>query len=108
MFTPILLSLAMATTSHPGEIIVVDERPTIRLDIGTYDLSKSDDLKRVESKIHWAADRVCVRGYGFFAERVACVKGAIGDADRQLSKMLAQHPTATSLTATIVVGAPAK
>jgi len=108
MFTPILLSVAMAESGHSGEMIVVDDRPTIRLDVGKYDLRKADDLKRVESRVHWAADRVCVRGFGLFAERVACVKGAILDADAQLNAMLARIPSTTPLTTTIAVTTQAK
>jgi UrcA family protein len=103
MFSILLLGLAAAAGSEP--IIVVDERPTISIDTAHYDLRQRADMRRLESIIHDAANRVCVRGYGaaIYLERVACVKSAIASGDQQLRRF-ANNPSAGPLiTATISI-----
>ena len=110
MLTPILVSLAITASAHSNDIIVVNDQPTVLLDVRQFDLRDAAALKRVKSKIRWAADRVCVRGYGigFYPETVACVKAAIKQGDAQLGAMVAQNPSTAALTATIAVTAPTK
>lgn len=100
MFTISILGLALAGAEP---IIVVDEppAPTIRIDLTRYDLRQANELYRVEMRIHEAAKDVCVRGYGveLYLERVACVKSAIADGDRQLRGIVTNTKTAAALSA---------
>ena len=64
MFSPILLSLAMAGTSAPVEqIIIIDDRPSIRIPLRDYDLGRSDDLRKLRFEIGRASRKVCDHGY---------------------------------------------
>ena len=103
MFTTLILGLALAG-SEP--IVVVDEAPapTISIDLTHYDLRQANDLHRVEMRIHDAAKNVCVRGYGvaIYLERVACVKSAIADGDRQLMDIVTKTQSATALSAAAI------
>jgi UrcA family protein len=106
MLITMLLSLAAATgATDSNPIIVVDDRPSIRIGLDGYDLRREQDLRRLDRKIRWAAGRVCVRGYGvaLYLERVTCVKGAIDGANQQLSQIIATSRPAVPLAATIGV-----
>jgi len=106
MFTPLLLSLVMI--SGPSEpVIVVDERPTIQIILADYDLGRPEDVRRLERKIRWAADRVCIGGSGLamYLESRPCLEGAVADANSQLTIMLAQHRSGTLVAGSIAVTA---
>jgi UrcA family protein len=106
MLNLLLLTIAAATGAVAGDqIIVVDQRPTIRLNLSTYDFGREDDLRLIKHKIRRAAGRVCVRGYGgaLYLERVECVKSTVAAADRQLSHLVALAPSDASLAATITI-----
>jgi UrcA family protein len=106
MFSPFLLSLAIFSNA-PGPVIVVDERPTIQIMLANYDLERPGDVKRLKREIRWAADRVCIHGYGLsmYLESVACVKTAVTDANSQLATVLAQYRSGTPLAGAIAVSA---
>jgi UrcA family protein len=109
MFAYWLLTLAAASSTGAGEqVIIVEERPSVRLSLAGYDLGRQDDLRRVKRDIGSAADRVCARGYrdATYPEIVACVKGAAADAEAQLSVIVAHNPTASPLLSAIAVTAP--
>ena len=95
MFSIYLLGLAAATGSAP--VIVVDDRPTISIDLARYDVRQPGDRRLVEARIHAAAKRVCIRGYGvsIYFERLACVKSAIAEGNRQLDKAVAKNGSAS-------------
>lgn len=99
MFSILFLGLAAAASTDP--ILVVDDRPAISINLGRYDLGRRGDLRRVEASIHYAARQVCARDYGvaIYEERVACVKGAIADGDRQLSEIATRNRSAAALSA---------
>jgi UrcA family protein len=103
MFSILLLGLAAVAGSDP--VIVVDDRAMISIDIVGYDLRQAADTRRLERRIRQAADRVCVRGYGvaIYLERVACVKSAIAEGDRQLREHVAQRGSGAPLASTIAI-----
>jgi UrcA family protein len=106
MFALVLLSLAAATGSvDSNPIIIVEDRPSIRVGLAGYDLGREQDVRQLKLKIRWAAGRVCVRGYGvsLYLERVECVKSAVADGDRQLSQLIAQSQSGARLAASISV-----
>jgi UrcA family protein len=109
MFTPLLLALAIATTSPMGgDIVVIDDQPTITIPLDRLDLARAEDVSRARHMIRHAAMRVCDRGYRgiSYLETVACVKGAIADGNAQLSRIQALDSSKTSVTAAIAVTAP--
>jgi UrcA family protein len=103
MFNILLLGIAAAAGSEP--IVVVDERPTITIEMARYDFRQTGDMRRLEARIHDAANRVCVRGYdvSVYLERVACVKSAIADGDRQVRDLVAKSRSAPLTTAAISI-----
>lgn len=107
MLIPMLASFAMIS-STPEPLVVIDERPTFRILLAKYDLSRPEDVRKLKRKIGWAADRVCVRGYGpsFYLESVECVKSTVADANAQLAKLLGKPNTADMVGAMVVVSAP--
>ena len=109
MFTAILLVLASASGAPAeGPITIVNEQPTIQIPLAGYDLSRPDEVRRVERAIGHAADKVCASSYrdAIYLEIVACVKSAAVDARAQLGAILARRSTSASMTAAIAVSAP--
>ena len=106
MFTPMLLSLAIAASPAPQHIIVVDERPTVTIALADYDLASA--VRKLRGKIRSAADRVCIHGSGpaMYLESVPCLKSAVADADAQLETALASRGSGATMGATIAVSAP--
>src|SRR5690349_20507781 len=98
-----LLFLAWAATAGPN-ITVVDNLPSITVDLTKYDVRNQDDLRRIHGKIATASDRVCSRVYGLslYAERVACVKSAIADGTRQLNRIV-ESPAAAAMAGSAVI-----
>ena len=109
MFSPILLSLAMAGTSAPVEqIIIIDDRPSIRIPLRDYDLGRSDDLRKLRFEIGRASRKVCDHGYRdtIYLVTLECVEGAMSGANGQLDRIIASRGGAASLSAALVVSAP--
>jgi UrcA family protein len=108
MFSAMLLSLAMGIAAPAGEhSIIVNGQPAISVLLGGYDLSSVDDMHRLNRRIGTAARKVCSHEYGdaSYLERVACVKGAVENADVQVRSIRARGPLA-ALTAAIAVSIP--
>jgi UrcA family protein len=108
MFTPMLLSLAIAASPAPQHIIVVDDRPTVTIALADYDLASARDVRKLRGKIRSAADRVCIHGSGLamYLESVPCLKSAVADADAQLDTVVANRGSSATMGATIAVSAP--
>jgi UrcA family protein len=109
MFTPLLLSLAMIS-GEPEPVIVVNERPTIRILLTDYDLARPEGVRKLERHIRRAADRVCIRGSGLamYLESRPCLTDAVADANAQLATVLSRRTSASLAGAAIVVSAPTK
>jgi len=110
MFSPILLSLAMAGTSAPVEqIIIIDDRPSIRIPLRDYDLGRSEDLRKLRFEIGRASRKVCDHGYRdtIYLVTLECVDGAMSGANGQLNTLLASRRGSGTLSAAaLVVTAP--
>ena len=104
MFTAIFLSLAMSAAGVEPDVIVTDEAPTVVIPLASYDLSRPSDVERLKLRIHAAARSVCDRSYRgvMYLETVACVKGAIADAEAQLGQVR-QRQSIASLGAAIAI-----
>ena len=103
MFSILLIGLATAVASQP--IIVTDDQPMIGINLAGYNLREDQDVRRAQLEIRDAAKRVCVRGYGvaIYEERVACVKSAIADGNRQLQHIVAKESSSLAATAAISI-----
>jgi UrcA family protein len=101
MFSILLLGFAAAVGAESNT--VSDNRPTIGIDVGGYNLRDEHELLRVQGTIHRAAIDVCMRGYGvaLYEERVACVKSAIADGNAQLQRILAKRDSSLAAAAAI-------
>lgn len=107
MFTPLLLTLAAgAASTSQGEVIVIDDRPSMVIAIGRLD--RAEHIGEIRREIRHDAKIVCDRAYRElgYLETVACVKSAVADGDAQLGRALAHNPAGTSVAA-IAVTAPA-
>ena len=104
-----LLTAAMIVAASPqqGEIVVINDAPSIIIPLRSYDLAREGDLRRVRSRIAHAAKLVCDTGSSglAFVEAVQCSRWARTGAEAQLRTLLANRPTA-ALPAAITVSAP--
>lgn len=112
MFTPILLSFAIAA-SAPGQqpITIVSDAPRVVIPLADYDLGRARDVLRLKLRIRAAASEVCEGAEGYrgieYLVAIQCVKSAVADGNSQLDKVLAQSPSATGLTTAIAITSPA-
>ena len=111
MFAIALLTLAAATGPvDSNAILIVQGRPSIRVGLAGYELRREQDIRELKMKIGKAANRVCVHGYGLslYVEVVACVQGAVGNANQRLGEIVASGGFAAPLATNIAVAVPAE
>ena len=106
MFTPVLLSFAIAASPASVDPITINQdAPTIVIPLARYNLGQPSDVRRLKWRIVTAAKLVCDNGQRGVRHReaVACVKSATADANAQLSRMIAENSPASALTSAIGV-----
>ena len=105
-----LFALAAAAAAETDRPIIVDGVPTIRIGLADYDLSQRADVRRVERRINWAANKVCKRQFNgsINIEIVVCARLAIADARGQLEQQLARRRSGEQQVASISISFPAR
>jgi UrcA family protein len=100
MFSILLLGFAAAI--GPQATVTAEAQPTVGINLAGYNLREDQEVRRIQLKIREAAKYVCARGYGaaIYDERVACVKSAIADGDRQLDRIVGRVGLGPSLATT--------